>query len=308
MPSDIDGSEVKVKVLVEYAQLPLSCSICEALSHSDFRCANNPSAQPRTQPTSKGRKHSRSDPVKEPEPGPSNAQEDNLNEDYVDNMGMVPYVVGNFFGADVVMDEDQIQDEIIADDPKSKKPRIPGTLVDQPLSLVSKRARASRVVRTRSMSPLNLSRSPDRNPGSRGCPEAHELSPGPNPKNPGSSPMNPGSRLESPEPNHGFSVARTVVPVLSPGYRNVNLNQSVDPQASEEGKIMTLEPSGRIKGKAQGKALNHPMPCVVIGLKAPNATLPTVKSPVIDKDGFTLVTSKKSLWLAGKPAILKRLK
>lgn len=42
--SDVDGSEVKVKVLVEYAQLPLSCSICEAFGQSDSKCAKNPNA------------------------------------------------------------------------------------------------------------------------------------------------------------------------------------------------------------------------------------------------------------------------
>lgn len=44
MLSDVDGSEVKVKVLLEYAQLPLSCSIYEAFGHSDSRCAKNPNA------------------------------------------------------------------------------------------------------------------------------------------------------------------------------------------------------------------------------------------------------------------------
>lgn len=33
-------------------------------------------------------------------------------EDYVSNMAMVPYVIGDFCGCDVVMDEDQILEEI----------------------------------------------------------------------------------------------------------------------------------------------------------------------------------------------------
>lgn len=40
-----------------------------------------------------------------------------MNEYYEGNMDMVPNVGGKFFGADVVLDEDQILEELHAEDP-----------------------------------------------------------------------------------------------------------------------------------------------------------------------------------------------
>lgn len=39
-----DGEEEKLKIEIEYPQLPYSCSLCRAFGHSLSRCTNNPEA------------------------------------------------------------------------------------------------------------------------------------------------------------------------------------------------------------------------------------------------------------------------
>lgn len=93
-----DGEDEKIKVEILYSTLPYSCSICKAFGHSLSRCLNNPDA---VRPQSR---KSRTTGVNAKSDGNANVTKEN----YVNNMEMVPYVIGSLAGCAVVMDEDDI--------------------------------------------------------------------------------------------------------------------------------------------------------------------------------------------------------
>ncbi|KAL8088383.1 hypothetical protein AgCh_038239 [Apium graveolens] len=115
-----DGDVEKVQVAVIYLQLPYSCSLCQGFGHYLSRYSKNPDA---TKPAPRATKESsrvrnelmRTSPrtVKESMIHPPSAPTDpvgdkSVAENYVDNFqsSEVPYVIGQLFGCDVVLDED----------------------------------------------------------------------------------------------------------------------------------------------------------------------------------------------------------
>lgn len=121
-----DGVEEREKIEVQYAQLPYSCSSCRAFGHSFSRCSNNPEAVKRIpvrnsgnngnlQSTNVEQQNDHASPaVTNPaeSTGANLHREQTAEENYFQNMDLVPYKIGEFCGCDVVLDEDQILQEI----------------------------------------------------------------------------------------------------------------------------------------------------------------------------------------------------
>lgn len=113
---DCDENEENIKVEIQYTQIPYSCSLCPAFGHSLARCMNNPDAvkpkndQQKTHGTGHAKRRSDTGAASIPtgvQKRPSDHLQEPL-ENYINNMEMVPYVIGEFMGCKVVMDDDKI--------------------------------------------------------------------------------------------------------------------------------------------------------------------------------------------------------
>lgn len=97
-----NGETEKVKVDIQYSQLPFSCSLYKAFGHSLSRCINNPEVVRKSRvPPSGKRRHNHvenndqpggNEPVSE-QPTPSNVD---FTEDFIGNMEMGPMSLTNF--------------------------------------------------------------------------------------------------------------------------------------------------------------------------------------------------------------------
>lgn len=111
-----------MEVVVEFSQLPYSCSLCKAFGHSLARCHDNPNRE--VPPSKKPRRQSNNNDstaysednvhndVNADHQETNNVNDEHENEeDHLLNRDMVPYVVGKFLSCDVVMDDDQILEQ-----------------------------------------------------------------------------------------------------------------------------------------------------------------------------------------------------
>lgn len=120
------GVEEKEKIEVQYPQLPYSCSLCKCFVHSLARCINNPDRD-RKRP-----RMSRPGSTTTTFASTSNSatnQPHVSKEEYLQNMEIVPYVVGEFCGCNVVMDEDDILKELEKGNDLEEFDRLPTDLM-----------------------------------------------------------------------------------------------------------------------------------------------------------------------------------
>lgn len=270
------GESELVKVSFIYPQLPYSCSHCKAFGHSFSRCIHNPSVvKPVPRPrheggapvTAKSHKVNHVSRTKSPSLAPTSTDKEPGEFN--------PEVVRVFLGCDVVMDDQVLQDVVNNDDLEAFD-----TVAD-----ITPNAPAMPTA-TVSLPALEME------PPAPAAPAAQT-------KEPciitTESPVQFGTLEQNGDPTEAPQVEPLIEPLVP---ITTSMSRSPVNQKRRRGKSNDV--------MAPSAAVTTPTRPVVIGLGA-SAPMPPKTKAIVDEDGFTQVTYKKSPRLALRPTILKRL-